>query len=119
MRVINISKNTLLADNAQIANTFLKRFIGLLNRKSLNKGEALILSPSNSIHSLFMRFAIDVIFLDKTGKAIGILPSFKPFRISPIYFNARTVIELSENTLQLTMTQPGDIIKIYRDSDYF
>lgn len=112
MKIINISRGTLLADNAKIANTFLKRLIGLLNRKSLDKGEALILKPSNSIHSFFMRFTIDAIFLDRTGKVITVKPSFKSFRISPIYFKADLVIELPENTLFLTQTQPGDIIKI-------
>ena len=112
MRIINLTKNTLLADEAKIGNTFFTRLIGLLNRNSLKKGEALILTPSNCIHSLFMRFTIDVIFLDKTGKVVAVLPSFKPFRLSRIYFNSGIVIELPENTLKLTQTQPGDIIKI-------
>ncbi len=112
MKIINLTKNTILADEAKMANNFFTRLVGLLNRRSLNKGEALILTPSNSIHSLFMRFSIDVIFLDKAGKVIGVLPSFKPFRLSRIYFNSHSVIELSENTLQLTQTQPGDIIQI-------
>jgi len=112
MKVINISRNSVLADNAQLADTFLKRLIGLLNHKALNKGEALILTPSNCIHSLFMRFTIDIIFLDKAGRVIEALPAFKPFRLSPIYFSSHSVIELPENTLQLTQTQPGDIIKI-------
>ncbi len=112
MKVINTSKNTILADEAKMGNTFFTRLIGLLNRNSLSKGEALILTPSNCIHSLFMRFTIDVIFLDKTGKVIGVLPFFKPFGLSRIYFRSHSVIELSENTLQLTQTQPGDIIQI-------
>lgn len=112
MKVINISKDTLLADQAEIANTFLRRLIGLLNRHSLKRGEALILRPSCSIHTLFMHFSIDVIFLDKMGRVVEALPSFKPFRFSPIYFNANLTIELPENTLKLTHTQPGDIIKI-------
>ncbi len=112
MRIINLTKNTLLADEAKMANTFFTRLVGLLNRNSLRKSEALILTPSNSIHSLFMRFTIDVIFLDKTGKIIKTLPSFKPFRLSPLYLHSNLVIELPENTLQLTQTQPGDIIKI-------
>jgi len=112
MRVVNTSKNTILADNAELANTFLKRLIGLLNRKALNPGEALILAPSNSIHSFFMRFTIDVLFLDKSGKVIRTLPSFKPFRLSPICFNSHSVIEFPENTLELTQTQPGDIINL-------
>jgi hypothetical protein len=112
MRIINLRNNAVLADKAEIADSFLKRLIGLLNRESLKKGEALILTPSNCIHSLFMRFTIDVIFLDKPGKVIGLLPSFKPFRLSPIYFNSNLAIELPKSTIQLTQTLLGDIIKI-------
>jgi uncharacterized protein len=115
MRIINLTKNTLLADEAKMANTFFTRLVGLLNRNALRKGEALILTPSNCIHSFFMRFTIDVIFLDKTGKIIKTLPSFKPFRLSPIYFNSHSVIELPENTLKFSQTQPGDNIKITQE----
>jgi len=54
----------------------------------------------------------DAVFLNKEGKVIKALPSFKPFRFSPILFNASLTIELPESTLQLTRTKPGDIIKI-------
>ncbi len=114
MKIINVSKNTILADEAKMADTFFTRLVGLLNRNSLEKSEALILAPSNCIHSFFMRFTIDVIFLDKAGKIIDALPSFKPFRLSPIYFNSRTTIELPESKIQATQTQPGDIIQIIR-----
>jgi len=110
MKVINLSKNTLLADKAGLANTFSKRLIGLLSRRSLEKGEGLILSPSNCIHSFFMRFTIDVIFLDKNSAVVGVLLSFKPFRFSPIYFNASSAIEVPEFTISSTHTQPGDKI---------
>ncbi len=112
MKIINISKETILADKARMADTFFKRLIGLLNRKSLAKGEALILSRANCIHSFFMRFNIDVLFLDQYGKVIAALPSFRPFRVSRLYFNASLTLELPETTLQLTNTQPGDTIQI-------
>ena len=112
MKIINATKGALLADRAEVADTFLKRLIGLLNRKSLDKGEALILRPSNCIHSLFMRFSIDLLFLDASGKVVAALPSFKPFRFSPPYFQSISVIELPEATIQLTNTQPGDIIQV-------
>lgn len=112
MKIINLTRNTVLAEEAEMADTFFARLIGLLNRSYMKKGEALILTPSNSIHSFFMRFAIDVIFLDKSGKVIEALPSFRPFRISPVYFNCRTTIELPENTLNPSHTQPGDLIQI-------
>jgi uncharacterized membrane protein (UPF0127 family) len=112
MKVINISRDTVLADKAEIASTFIRRLIGLLNRQYLNQGEALILMPSDCIHSFFMRFTIDALFLDRAGKVIGIAPSFKPFRLSPIYFNSKLTIELPEHTLKQTQTQLGDIIQV-------
>lgn len=112
VKVINASKDVLLADKAKIADTFLERLTGLLNRKSLDKGEALILFPSNCIHSFFMRFNIDVLFLDKNNKIVAALSSFKPFRLSPVYFSASLVIELPEFTIQYTASRVGDIIKI-------
>jgi uncharacterized membrane protein (UPF0127 family) len=115
MRIINLRNNAVLANKARVANTYWSRLIGLLNRHSLEQGEALILKPSYSIHTLFMRFTIDVIFLDKTGRIIGALPLFRPFRISPIYPNSGVTIELPANTLKMTKTQVGDTIKILFD----
>jgi len=112
MKVINLKNNALLADNALLANTFFGRLIGLLSRRSLGTSEALILKPACSIHTLFMRFSIDVLFLDKANKVIAALPSLKPFRFSPLYFQSISVIELPENTIRLTNTQPGDTIQI-------
>lgn len=112
MKVVNLTQGTLLADKAEVADTFIDRLIGLLNRKALNKGEALILRPSYCIHSFFMCFTIDVLFLDKSGTVIACLPSFKPYRFSPPYFQSILVIELPEATLRLTKTQPGDTIQI-------
>lgn len=102
----------MLADKAGIADNFLKRLIGLLSRSTLHDGEGLILKPSNSIHTCFMRFAIDVLFLDKNNRVIAMLPSLRPFRLSPIYFNALSTIELPAGVIEKTMTWLGDSIDI-------
>jgi len=112
MKIINVSKNTLIADKAELANTFFKRLIGLLNRNYLNPGEALVLVPSNCIHSLFMRFTMDALFLDKAGKVVGVLPSFKPFRLSPLFFKSHLTIELPEFSIKGSQTQLRDLVKI-------
>jgi len=112
MQIINLSNNAVLADRARVADTFWTRLVGLLNRSSLEKGEALILKPSNSIHTFFMRFSIDVLFLDKNGKVIGLFSVFRPFRFSPVYCGAQLTLEFPENTLQSAQTQLGDVIKI-------
>ena len=112
MKIINTKNNAVLSDKAKIANTFLGRLVGLLNRSCLVKGEALILKPSWSIHTLFMRFSIDVIFVDKEDKVIAVHYSLKPFRLTPLYPNSSLTIELPENTLESTQTHTGDILKI-------
>jgi len=112
MKIINLSNNIVLADRARAADTFWRRLVGLLNRNSLEKGEALILKPCSSIHTLFMRFSIDVLFLDKNNKVIGLLSVFRPFRFSPVYFGASLAIELPAGTFQHTQTKLGNSIKI-------
>ncbi|MFH1191188.1 MAG: DUF192 domain-containing protein [Candidatus Omnitrophota bacterium] len=112
MRIINLRNNVVLADKVKLANTFWSRLVGLLNRSSLEKGEALVLKPSYAIHTLFMRFSIDALFLDKNSNVVGIIHAIKPFRFSPAYFGGQLTIEFPEKTLQTTQTQLGDVIKI-------
>ena len=77
-----------------MAASLLGRMKGLLGRRELKSGEAMVLSPCNSIHTFFMQFPIDVLFLDKNRRIIRIIPSLKPFRLSGLYFNAASAVEL-------------------------
>lgn len=113
MKIVNLSNNAVLADKARVADTFWRRLVGLLNRNSLEKGEALILKPANSIHTFFMRFSIDILFLDKKNKVISLFSVFRPFRFTPVYFGAYLAIELPAGTFQITQTKLGDVIKIF------
>lgn len=112
MRIINQTKNSVLAQNAGLADTPFGRIRGLLGRKELKSGEALIIKPGNSVHTFFMRFAIDVLFLDKNNRVIKALPALKPFRLSPLCFKAYLTIELAEGVISTSHTEPGDIINI-------
>jgi uncharacterized membrane protein (UPF0127 family) len=112
MQIINRSRNAILAQNAALADTPFTRIRGLLGKKELKPGEGLIISPCNSVHSFFMRFTIDVLFLDKEWRVIKTLPNFKPFRLSPIYFRAHLAIELPSGTVDSTHTHPGDTLAL-------
>jgi uncharacterized membrane protein (UPF0127 family) len=112
MKIINQTRNTVLADKARIADSFLARLIGLLNCSGLDQGQALVLAPSNSIHSFFMRFTFDAIFLNRDQQVIALIPGFKPFRISQVYFKAISTIELPAGTIHASKTQLQDEIKI-------
>ena len=88
-----------IAEQAEIADTFWKRGIGLIGRKSLAEGAALWLEPCNGIHTFGMRFAIDVLYLDKNGVALRLLPNTRPNRICLPLRGVRVTVEFPAGTL--------------------
>lgn len=112
MKIINITQGTTLADNACVADNFSTRIKGLLGRKSLARGEALIIKPCNSIHMFFMCFAVDAVFADKNNRVVGLVESLRPFSLSPIFFKAHFVVELPAGTIQETRTKIQDQISL-------
>lgn len=110
MKIINKSSHSLIAEQVFVADSLLTRLKGLLGRKEFKKGEAIVLKPCNSIHTFFMRFAIDVLFLDNDNKIIKVIPCLKPFRITFIYFKARFAIELPAGTTQSVSIRENDTL---------
>lgn len=107
-RVRNLTRNTLLADRATVADTFGSRFKGLLGVSEYPLGCGLHLVPCNSIHMFFMKIALDVLFLDRELTVVEALEAFPPWRVSRIYPSARSVLELPVGALRGSQTQPGD-----------
>src|SRR3989338_5257016 len=112
VKKLNITRNTTLAENTVIADSFFSRLQGLLGKDGLASGEGLILKPCDSIHTFFMRFAIDAAFVDKNNRVIRLYHSLKPWRMSGIFPRAAYCIELPARTLQFSFTQQGDQIEI-------
>lgn len=112
MKIINLTQNTLLASEAKVADSLFKRLKGLLGKRELLKGEALILKPCNSIHTFFMRFPIDVLFVSKDNRVIKAILRLKPFRLTCIYCNATFAIELPAGIIQSTSTHQDDLLLI-------
>ena len=84
-----------IADRVKIADTFMTRFFGLMPKKSLQDGEGLFLQRCSSIHCFFMKFPIDVIYLDK-NKTVLAIETVRPWRIGGIHKGTRHVLELKE-----------------------
>jgi uncharacterized membrane protein (UPF0127 family) len=82
---------------------------GLLGRDSLPDGTALIIAPSNAVHTFFMRFPIDVAFVHRDGRVIKVRSTVRPWRIAAS-LRAFAVIELSSGALSQSRTEPGDIL---------
>ena len=112
MKITNITKNSVIAERADMADSFFSRMIGLLNRNKLLEGEGLVITKCQSIHMFFMRFAIDCIFTDKTNTVIGLVKGIKPNRLSRIYPKASYVVELPTGVIDQSSTALGDRIEI-------
>jgi len=112
MRAINLSNNKELSRKVTIAYSLLARMKGLLGRKGLEPGESLWIKPCNSIHTIGMRFPIDVAFLDSSNTVVKIKNGLPSNRVTGIYFRASSVIECPAGTLKKTNTQIGDRIEI-------
>ena len=108
MRIHNATRGTELASSARAARSFWSRLIGLMGRSSLGSGEALVLEPCNAIHTAFMRFAIDVLYVDRSGRVVKAVSTLKPFRVSSVVRGARAVIELPSGAIANTGTAVGD-----------
>jgi len=80
---------------------------GLLGRRELPRGEGLLLRPAASIHTFFMRFAIDAVFLDADGVVVAIEPELPPWRVAGRR-GARAVVELSAGEAARRSLAPGD-----------
>ena len=86
---------------------------GLLGRAGLHDGSALILAPCSSIHTFFMRFAIDVLFVARDGRVLKIYPALPGWRIA-FAFRAFAAIELPAGTAAASDTRSGDAVVLVR-----
>lgn len=111
VQVRNQTRETVLADAAEVADTSAKRRTGLLKHKQLEPGEGLWIIPCESVHTFFMKFAIDLVYLDKNRKVRKVRHAVGPWRLSAC-FSARSVLELPAGTIERTGTRPGDELAI-------
>lgn len=107
----NITRGAVLADRARIADTFFTRAFGLLGRSGLGAGEGIVLKPCSSVHTTFMRFSIDVLFVGTGGRVVGIVHRLGPWRTARIK-GARLVVELPAGMIESSGTQEGDVLTI-------
>ena len=112
MKILNLTRKTIVAEDAKIAASFCSRLVGLLNRTSLPQGEGLLLTRCRSIHMLFMRFPIDAIFVDKANTVVGLVRDLRPFGLSPFFGKAAFALEVPARTIEKSQTQMGDTLAI-------
>ncbi|HEX5227128.1 MAG TPA: DUF192 domain-containing protein [Bryobacteraceae bacterium] len=107
LRVQNSSRETTLADRAQIADSSKTRKTGLLEHDRLEPGDGLWITPCEGVHTVGMKFPIDVLFLDKRRKVVKIRAAMPRWRMSACLW-AHSVLELPSGMAATTKTVPGD-----------
>ncbi len=112
MPVINLTKKTWLATKVFKADNFLTRLVGLLKRTQLGPEEALWLMPSKGIHTIGMKFPIDVVFLNKDCYVLGLISGMAPYRVSTVHIKSYSVIELPNGMINKSRTEVGDQLEI-------
>jgi uncharacterized membrane protein (UPF0127 family) len=110
--VINLTKQTWLATKVRKADNFITRLIGLLKRTHLGPEEALWLMPSKGIHTIGMKFPIDVIFLNRDHQVLGLMSGLVPYRVSAVHLRGYSVLELPNGTIKKSRTEIGDKLEI-------
>ena len=110
--LINITKNSIIANKIIIADKFWTRTRGLIGKRDLKEDEGLLLAPCNAVHMMFMRFPIDVIFLDKDFVVVKIMEGLRPWRTSPIVRGAFQVIELGAGSAENKGINIGDKLSL-------
>ena len=111
MKVFNQTRNVWLITHGRLANTFWSRLRGLLGSAPLQAGQGLILAGEKSIHTLFMTFPIDVVYVDKNCKVIRVDSNMVPYRLGPFITPSAYVLEMPVGTIAQTDTKIGDQLK--------
>jgi uncharacterized membrane protein (UPF0127 family) len=99
----------LVCERCTVADRMLSRMRGLLGRKGLEPGEGLLIRPAPSIHTFFMRFPIDVVFLARDGNVLKVSPNVGPWRMRSCH-RAVAVLELAAGEAELRGIKVGDRI---------
>ena len=110
MQVKNSARGTVLADRMEVARSSSERRKGLLGRSRLASGEGIWIIPCESVHTFFMHFAIDLVYLDGQHRVKKLRRNVSPWRIS-VCFAAKSVLELPVGTIEDTQTQCGDLLE--------
>jgi uncharacterized membrane protein (UPF0127 family) len=109
--LVNVRNDRVVAGSLITAFDSASRRKGLLKHEGLPPGSALIIAPSNAIHTFFMRFAIDVAFVARDGRVLKVRPAVPPWRMTGS-LRAFAVIELPAGALAAADTLRGDTLRV-------
>jgi uncharacterized membrane protein (UPF0127 family) len=107
LRILNRTRLSTLATNAEVAKTSTARQRGLLGRTGLPQGGGLWIIPCESVHTFFMKFSIDLVYIDRKNVVRKVCRNVRPWRLSAC-LTAHSIIELPVGAIDRSHTAPGD-----------
>ena len=110
INLIEKTSKELIAAEVIEANTFFDKLFGLITRRRLRDREGFLIENCNGIHTFWMRYSIDAVFLNKNNMVLAIYYNIKPFRATPFIKNACFVLELKSGTIEKTSLKAGDLL---------
>lgn len=110
-RLVSVESGAMLA-TLELADTPLARMVGLLGRDELADDDGLLIDPCHSIHTWFMRFPIDVLFMTREGEVVTIFDALPPFRLASGTRRARLTIELPAGARRRANLVVGSHLKV-------
>ncbi len=115
--IVNRTKRSVLAVWTAVADTPRSRRRGLLGTHRLEDGHALLIFPCRQVHTIGMRYPIDVVFVDELLRVLRVAEGMKPWRLGAPVLDAVAVIELPAGKAEATGTAPGDRLEILPPSE--
>ena len=115
--VRNTQRGTTLATEAKLASSYWSRFWGLMFRRRLSEGDGILLTKSSSIHSCFMFFRFDAVYLDKENRVVKVVHAMRPWWASFGGKGAKDTLELPAGVAERTGTVAGDLLSFEAPSE--
>jgi len=116
LRALNQTRGTCLASRVEVADSSETRTKGLLGRTGLEPGTGLWIEPCEWVHMFGMKFAIDIVVLDRNHRVVGVKANLRPGGIGPLFWGAHSTLELPVGAIAASGTVKGDRIT-WEDGD--
>ena len=109
-------KSVMIGSRIGLASTSPTRFLGLMGKKSLEPGSGILIRPSSGVHTMFMRFAIDVVGLDRDMRVVKVWPRLRPWRLTSVSLKVQSVLELAPGQAEHCGIEPGDQLVVLENA---
>jgi uncharacterized protein len=111
VKVVNETRGTVIGERVEVADTSMTRMVGLLGRTGVDAGAGLWIKPSSGVHTIGMKFPIDVIGLNGKREVIKLWQNLVPYRITSVSGRLRSVVELAAGQIADCKVELGDVLQ--------